>query len=175
MMLAACTGGAPAGTATPTTPTTPATTPGASVVATNADILSPTQPVAEGEMFPTDPNAVPTAVLANLTAKKPMLVFYYDPTTKVAADTRKQIDAALKKHVGAIELVAIDYTAGLGSGTATATSSPEVDKAELMAGVLKVKTTPYLIFVDAEGRITYRFAGYVDRMLIEREVQRATE
>jgi thioredoxin-like negative regulator of GroEL len=143
------------------------------VAATNTDILSPTVAVTPGEMFPTDESAVPSAILANLQAKKPMLVYFYDPSAKVSADQRKEIDKALKGYTGTIQLVTFDYTIGL-SGTASS-SSPDVEKSELLAGALKVNTTPYVILVDGAGRITYRFAGFVDRGLLEREVLRATE
>lgn len=178
-MLAACTSGGATGgttgTGTPTQPTAPVASSSGSVPSTNTDILSPTQPVKEGEMFPTDANAVPAAILANLQAKKPMIVYYYDPTTNVAANEAKELDAALKKFKGEIELMSFDYTLGLPSGTATASGDPEVDKGELLSGVLGIKTTPYLVFVDSSGRVTYRFAGYVDRMLIRREVLRAVD
>lgn len=177
MTIVACSGGQPTdtGTVTPTTPTAPVAQPGGSAPATSTDVLSPVETVAPGEMFPTDKGSVPSAVLANLTAKKPMLVYFFDPTTKVAANQRKHIDSALRGYSGKIELVTFDYTVGLPSGGAAAAPSEEVAKAELMAGLLKVDTTPYIIFVDAEGRITYRFSGFVDRELLEREVLRATE
>jgi hypothetical protein len=140
----------------------------------SGDILSPVQVVAPGEMFPTDPASVPQAVLDNITAKMPMLVFVYDPTTNVAADERKEINAAISKYRGEIQLMTFNYRAGVVASTTTSLP-PEVAKAELMVGLLKVNTTPYIVFVDRYGRVTYRFAGYVDRDLLEREVQRATE
>jgi len=173
-MLAAC-AAAPTDNGGAPTPNVPVTPSGGGASQMPTDILSPTVPVGENEMFPTDEGSVPSAVLANIKAKKPMLVYFYDPTTQVSANQRKEIDAALKSYVGMIELVTFDYTVGLSSAGATITPSAELDKAELMIGVLKVKTTPYLIFVDRNGRITYKFAGFVDRDLIEREVLRATE
>lgn len=174
-MLAACaSSGATPQPGTPTTPTSPTapTTPG-SVTATNTDILSPTVTFTPGEPFPTDEASVPSAILANLQAKKPMLVYYYDPTTSVSSDQRKEIDKALKDYRGEIQLVTFDYTIGLG-GTASA-PSPDVEKGELLAGALKVTTTPFIVMVDSEGRITYKAAGFVDRGILEREVLRATE
>ena len=178
--LAACsspaattdTSGSTAGTPAPVVAAPPAA---ASSTATGNDILSPTEVVSEGEMFPTDPTSVPKAVLDNLSASKPMLVYFYDPTTKVSGDQRKQIDSAIKKYRGTIELMTFNYTVGLATPSAGTTLPAEVNKAELMTGLLKVHTTPYIIFVDRYGRITYRFAGYVDHKLLEREVLRATE
>ena len=140
----------------------------------SGDNLSPVQVVTPGETFPTDPASVPKSVLNNLTAKKPMLVFIYDPTTNVSADQRKEINAVMSKYRGEIELMTFNYRAGA-SASAGTSLPPEVAKAELMTGLLKVNTTPYMVFVDRFGRITYRFAGYTDRGLLEREVLRATE
>jgi hypothetical protein len=165
--------GASSGTAVPVV-SVPAAASG-SQAGTNTDILSPTAVVTPGEMFPSDPASVPQAVLDNLTAKKPMLVYFYDPSTSVAADQRQEINAAVKKYSGSIKLVTFDYTVALGSTTTSSTLPAEVNKAVLMTGQLKVNTTPYIVFVDRYGRITYRFAGFTDRGLLVREVLRATE
>ena len=80
----------------------------------------------------------------------------------------------MKQHVGAIELVSFDYTTGLTADSAT-TLPAEVDKVERLAGLLKINTTPYILFVDASGKITHRFSGFADRSLLEREVMRAIQ
>lgn len=173
--LAACGGAPDGGTATTTTPpaggAVVATAPAAAAV--KPDIYSPTQTVTAGDLFPSDPASVPQAVIDNLTAKKPMLLYWFDPTTHVAADQRREINAAIGKFRGDIELVTFDYTSGIASEGASLPA--EVNKAELMTGVLKVNTTPFVLLVDRYGRVTYRFAGFVDRGLLEREVQRATQ
>jgi hypothetical protein len=178
VILAACVGGATSdSTVGAPLPLSPVPSPVATGTTVATDVLSPTQPVTPGEMFPADPATVPKAVLADLAAKRPMLVYFYDPSTNVAGDQRREIDAVLRRYAGAIELVTFNYTSGLRSSDGSAATSlpPEVDKAELMTGQLKVNTTPYIVFVDGHGRITYRFAGFVDRALLEREVLRATE
>jgi thioredoxin-related protein len=131
--------------------------------------------VAAGEMFPNDKSVVPSAIVTDLAAGKAMLVFYYDPTTKVSAEQRKEVDAAMKKYRGSIDLFALDYTAGVGSTVTSTSLSPEVQKIELLSSALKVNTTPYIVLVDGAGRVVYRFAGFVDRTLLSREVLRATE
>jgi hypothetical protein len=177
--LAACSSGTPT---TSTTTTTTSGTPAAVVPATpvapataSGDILSPVETVVPGETFPTDPSTVPSSVLTVLGAKKPVLVFWYDPTTQVAADERKEIDTAIDKSPSPITLLALDYTPGLPADDTSATLPPETQKLELMAAALKVNTTPYILFVDRYGRITYRFGGFTDWHLLEREVLRATE
>jgi thioredoxin-related protein len=176
--LAACSSSTSTESTTSTTTATVATS-GSSVTAattaTGTDVLSPTQVVASGEMFPTDSASVPQAILDNIAAGKPMLVFFYDPTTKVTTDERKAVNATIKKYRGQIELMAFDYTRGLDSDSSDTTLSANVSKIELLANLLKINTTPYIVFVDAYGRITYRFAGYTDHVLLEREALRATE
>jgi hypothetical protein len=179
MSLAAC-GGSPATTDTTGAAGTPAAgAPAApapaAAAASSGDILSPTANVKPGQMFPTDKTVVPTTVLSALTAKKPLLVLWLDSSTKVAADQRREVNAAIKKYKGTITLVALDYTAGLASSGTSATLDPETQKVELLASALEINTTPYMLFVDRFGRITYRFAGFTDRVLLGREILRATE
>ena len=175
--LIACSGGDPAAT-TPGTPVPAAgVTPPAAAqpAAPQGDILSPLPASTPVQMFPTDPASVPKAVLDNLTARKPMLVYWFDPTTAVATDQRAEINAVLGKYVGAIRFISFDYTTGIPVGSLVTSLPVEIDKAERMTGLLKINTTPYIVFVDASGQITHRFSGFVDRGLIEREVMRATQ
>jgi len=177
--LVACSSGSTAdttGTPAPATGVTPpVTAPAAAAVAPGGDVLSPQPASTPAQKFPTDVASVPQAVLDNIAARKPMLVFWYDPTTNVSTGQRTEINAAIKDYAGRITLVAFDYTTGIPVGSSMSTLPAEIDKAERMTGLLKVNTTPYLVFVDASGQITGRFAGYVDRGLIEREVMRATQ
>jgi hypothetical protein len=178
--LAAC-GAAPADTTGTTGTPAAAGVPAAAAAAApaapaaSADIYSPTQTVTPGELFPTDASTVPSAVLAVSSTKVPMLVFWYDPTSKVTADQRSAVKATIKKYSGSIRLVSLDYTVGLASGVTSATLDAQTQKVELLAAALNVKTTPYILFVDRYGRIVYRFAGYVDSMLLNREALRAIQ
>ena len=173
--LAAC-GGAP--TAEQVSSSALATAPpvaAAPVSAATSDTLSPTQTVLPYQQFPTDKTQTPQIVLDKLAAKQPMLMYWYDPTSLVSKDQRAEIDAVMKRYRGTIDLVTFDYTVGLKKPSASATLPPEVAKSELMTSLLTVSTTPYVLFVDSSGRITYRFAGFVDRGLLEREILRATQ
>ena len=179
LALAACSA-PPADTGTTGTGTgTPAAVvpaaPAPAVAAPSGDTLSPTQTITPGEMLPTDQTIVPASIMANVTAKKPMLILWVDPTTHVAKSARGSANLAVKKYRGSIELVVLDYTAGLSSNAASATLDLETQKIELFTAALRVNTTPYMVFVDQNGRITYRFAGWTDKDLLAREVLRATE
>jgi hypothetical protein len=122
-------------------------------------------------MFPTDAATVPSSVLTALGTKRPLLVFWYDPTTTATDRERASIEVMMDKYAGTIDVIELDYTLGLAGGTLNA----ETQKLEFLAAALGVKTTPYILFVDANGRITYRFAGWVDSGLLSREVIRATQ
>lgn len=175
--LAAC-GGAPADTGTTGTPsaTPTATTPAAAApAAPTGDTHSPTQTITPNEMFPTDKATVPTAILTALTSKRPLMVYFFDPTTQVTKDQRKEVDAVMKKYRGTIDLIALDYTTGIVPEGSNMNLDAETQKLSLLSAALKVNTTPYIVFVDRFGRITYRFAGYTDRILLGREVLRATQ
>jgi hypothetical protein len=176
MSLAAC-GGSPTTTTTTGTPAVPvAGVPASPVtnVSGTSDTLSPTQTVTPGQPFPTDKTTVPASVLKALATKKPLLVMWVDPTTKVAKDQRREVNAIIKRNKGTIRLVALNYTKDDAPST-TATLPVETQKIELLASSLQLNTTPYILFVDRFGRITYRLAGFADRELLQREVLRATE
>lgn len=148
-------------------------------VPVSSDKLSPTQTVLPGERVPADAGVAPQVILDKIAAKQPMLLFWYDPTTQVAAGQRAEIDAVMKKYRGMIELVTFDYTAGLpavdpATGKPSAVPS-ETAKAEMWTASMRVNTTPYIVLVDRYGRVVYRFAGFVDRGLLERETIRATQ
>jgi hypothetical protein len=175
--LAAC-GGAPTAEQVSSSALAPA--PPAAVApesAATSDSLSPTAAVLPYQQFPNDKLQTPQIVLDKLAAKQPMLMYWYDPTSLVSKDQRGEIDAVMKKYRGTIDLVTFDYTVGLKKPGASPSAAlpPEVAKSELMTSLLNVHTTPYVLFVDGSGRITYRFAGYVERGLLERETLRATQ
>jgi hypothetical protein len=176
VVLTACSAGAATeGTASAATATVVPASAGA-VVATS-DQLSPTETVVPYEQFPTSTVSAPPKVQADLDAHQPMLIFVYDPTTLASNDERVEIDAVMEKYRGMIDLITYDYTSGLSASQVSSetTASRDVQKAATMTGTLGIKTTPYVLFVDRYGRITYRFAGFADQGLIEREAQRATQ
>lgn len=175
--LAAC-GGTAGDTAAPAAPA--ATAPASADASTPvpSDIDSPTQTVQPYQQFPIDRSQVPTSVLEKLANKMPVVLYWYDPTTQASKDQGAEFNAIMPKYRGLIELESIDYTEALAS-TGVPSELPATGatttKYALMTGLLKVTTTPYVMFVDRFGRITYRYAGFVDRTLLEREILRATQ
>lgn len=144
--------------------------------ATASDPLSPTEVVEPYQQFPTKGIQLPNVVADALAAKRPMMLYWYDPSTTASKDQRAAIDAVMEDYRGLIDLITIDFTAGIPTSASQATTLPaEVTKIELMTAQLKVHTTPYVMFVDRYGRITGRFAGFTDAKLLERETIRATQ
>jgi hypothetical protein len=171
--LSACGAETPATTATSSTAPAPAASPpGAVAPVTPSDTKSPTETVSN-EPFPTAADSVPIAVLDLLKIKQPILLFFYDSTQIITSEQRAEVDAVIAKYRGLIALVAYDIRSE--TAAAATVRDPEIEKSLGMAGLLGVKHTPYVVLVDRYGRVTGRFAGYVDRVLIEREVLRATE
>lgn len=114
--------------------------------------------------------ALPEVVQSKLDAGRPMVIFFYDTTEPETKQQQAEIDAVLKEYRGLIDLVTFDVTLP-SSGSA----SDPVKRAASLATDLGVKSTPYIIVVDSGGFITWRWLGYVDRDMIEREVLRATQ
>jgi hypothetical protein len=150
-------------------PAAPAAAPAAAAA---ADTHMPTETVTN-EPFPATADSTPQRVMTLLQNKQPMMLFFYDSTQSITKDQRTEIDTVLKKYRGLIDLLAYDIGSGL-PDSATA-KDPEVQRAMDMAGQLKVNFTPYIVFVDRAGRVTYRFSTFTDRQLLEREILRATQ
>lgn len=122
------------------------------------------------EPFPAiESTEVPSAIQQKLDDGRPMVLFFYDSAEVVTKDQRTELDAALKEYRGLIDLVTYDVAGKDG------TSDEDAQLAAVLASDLGVASTPYVIMVDGNGFITWRFQGYVDRDVIDREILRATE
>ncbi len=123
------------------------------------------------ELFPAlETTAVPAALATKLEAGRPLLIFFYDKTELETEEQRAEVDAVLKEYRGLIDLVTFDV-GGKSAGAATDAAKQAV----AIANELRVSSTPYIIIVDSNGYITWRWLGYVDREIIGKEVLRATE
>lgn len=134
--------------------------------------LSPKEPVSSGETLPLKPEATPEAVEKAVQARQPLLLFFYEGTSGVTSDQKAEVDAAVKKYRGLIDVVSYDVSLPTDTGDS---AGQEQQKAILFATQLNVKTTPYIIITDPDGLISARFRGFVDAQLIEREILRATQ
>lgn len=136
------------------------------------------------EPFPTDEDVLTTEIAERLKAQRPMIVFFYDEAQQTADDQRAEIDAVLEDYRGLIELVAYDvgsYIDISDEGEISVLPGMQEDETANKVGrlfssdYLDITFTPYTVFVNSDGYITYRYRGVVDRDLLEREVLRATE
>ncbi len=123
------------------------------------------------EPFPAiESTAVPSAIQSKLDAKRPMAIYFYDSTLPESKTIRAELDAVMQENRGLIDLVTFDLGA---TKAGVATEGAQLSAA--LAGDLGVARPPYILLVDGNGFITWRFMGYVDREIISREVLRATE
>lgn len=136
------------------------------------------------EPFPADEEILTDEIAQRLQAEQPILVYFYDSSQKTSDDQRAEIDAVLDDYRGLIELVSYDvgkYVSIAEDGEITVlTSMADDETAKKIANLLSpdfldVRFTPYLVFVNSDGYVTYRYRGPVDSSLVEREVLRATE
>ncbi len=105
-----------------------------------------------------------------LDAKRPMALYFFDSSLPESKIIRAELDAVLSENRGLIDLVTFDLGA---TKNGVATDSSQVGAT--LAGDLQVVRPPYIVLVDGNGFIVWRFMGYVDREIIGREVLRATE
>jgi hypothetical protein len=142
------------------------------------DTLSPTQTISpDQEAYPepwTAPvSRTPKAIQKRLDDHQPMLIVFIDSKQRITKDQKNEISAVMEDYGDLVDVLYYDVASVVpGSHEPTDT---EAAKAASLATEMRVSFLPYLLFVDQFGRITWRFNGYVDRKLIEREVLRATK
>lgn len=169
LTVAGCSGGGGEATKTetPATPAPAAAAPEESPTVTNRSPIE----VGAPEAFPSfSTTVVPDALNTKLEAGRPVLIFFYDSAEMETAAQRAEIDAVLAEYRGLIDLVTFDV-GGVKDGVATDAAKQAV----ALASGLRVTSTPYIIVVDGNKFITWRWLGYVDREIIGKEVLRATE
>lgn len=183
--LVGCGGGEeePSGEVTTQTQATP---PAPTAAAGEEEAVTDASP-AEGqafEPFPTNDEVLTDEIAERLDAEQPMIVLFYDSAQQTSDDQRAEVDAVLADYRGLIELVAYDvgeYVLVDDDGAISVLEDMAKDEsAQKIARLfsedyLGITFTPYLVFVNSDGYITYRYRGFVDSKLIEREVLRATE
>lgn len=171
LSLVACGGTPPATTSTGIQPGIVASSTAATASPEGTDTLSPVQRADNGQLA-SRTDETPDTVLADLKNKMPMMLFFYDPTQPVTTRQNKENDAAITKYRGTVDYLSFNINTGVaGSGSSDTT---QTRKASLFAANLGVTFTPYMVFVDSYGRVVFKFNGFTDRKLIEREILRAT-
>ncbi len=120
-----------------------------------------------------------------------MLIYLYDSDQSTTLQQDEWVDAVAREYPGLIDVLSYDLgefveTAEDGSITydeealvEAEDQSAEYSRAQKMARLagdqwLDVTFTPYIIFTDQYGYITYRIRGPVDYKILEGQVLRAT-
>lgn len=135
------------------------------------DTLSPVQR-ADRAQVASRIDETPDVVITDLKSHMPMMLYFYDPTQPSTSRQNKENDAAITKYRGTVDYLSFNVNAGVaGSGSSDTT---QTRKASLFAANMGVTFTPYMVFVDSYGRVVFKFNGFTDRKLIEREILRAT-
>jgi hypothetical protein len=144
---------------------------GSRTASEGTDTLSPVQ-IADGSQFPNRIDETPDVVLTDLTNHMPMMIYFYDASQAITTRQNTENEAAIAKYRGTLDYLSFNINAGIpGSGSSEDT---QTRKAALAAANLKVSFTPYIVFVDGYGRVVFKFSGFTDRKLLEREILRAT-
>jgi hypothetical protein len=153
---------------------------------TNPDQIVPDRSPTETVLFAAlsdQASGLPSDVQKRLDKKQPMLIYVFDKTQKSSAETRAEVDKAIKRYRGLIDLVAYDVsryvTTDVDSGAVSVdpklTKDAEASKVVKMLEQMQITSTPTIIITDSAGTVLWRSRGYTDRQLIEKEILRATE
>ena len=123
---------------------------------------------------------VPAELKANIDAKRPTLIFFYDSSYMSKAD-RTIIDTVRDANRGLIDLVAYDigrYVSTTPDGQTSVdpllTSDPTGTQAVQLAKELGVSSVPFVVITDGQGYITWKYRGLLDKAFLEREVLRTS-
>lgn len=173
--LVGCGGGAeePAPTTPAQAPVTPAP------VDPNAPVIEDTSPQI-GEVFELLPseNSLPSSIKKRLESKQAMVVVFYDGKQLEADDVRSQVTRAVRDNSGMADLIEINlakYRASETTPTQVKTDIQSDEEAKLAQGFAReigVDVTPFVIVIDRQGYIIFKWRGVIDRELMARQVER---
>ncbi len=180
LALAGCGGG---GEDTATTPApAPAPAPVAVKPADGGIADRSAQPTDTFEPFPATPG-IPAGVQKALDTGQPMLLLFTNGSVTGADDLKGQVDKVVADNRGLIDLFTYDmskYTSFDANGQvvvdeAKLTADTNAQEAVTLARALKVNFTPYIVIVDDQGQVIFRWRGFIDSAMLERQVGRVSE
>ena len=135
--------------------------------------------------FPVDSElGVPEAIQSRLDAGQPMIIVFYDDSQKTTDDQEAIIRSVTETYRGLIDVVSFNLGAYVTQDTAgVITVQPGLSEDETAKQVarlidsdhLDVRFTPFIVVVDDQGYVTWRYRGISDDKSLEREVLRVTE
>jgi len=134
-----------------------------------------------GVTLPVDEALVPDAVIQRLESGQSMLVFFHqnetiatstpedEDTQNVTDDLRLEIEAVMDKYRGLIDFVEFDIDPEIVGSEIEDDSSAA--KMYMFTDFLGIRQTPYVLVIDDTGMVTYSMRGYVERGVLEREIE----
>lgn len=173
--LAGCGGGAEE----PETTAPPVAAP-AAAVDPNAPPIEDKSPQ-EGEVFELLPDAekLPEAVNDRLKDKQPMVIMFIDAAQLETDDVRDEVKAAVNSNAGLADLLVYDlgkYRSKDSTSVTEVQTKIQTDetakRAQSFAREIGAVVTPFVIVVDSQGYIIFKWRGVIDRDLIGRQVER---
>lgn len=135
------------------------------------------------EPFPAG-DFVPDEVQARLDAKpkQPMILFFYDDAQLETDDARAEIVAVRDDNSGAVDLLEYNlgkYTSINESGVVSVDDALAEDEkgkqVVTLARELGVNFTPFVVVVDDQGYVIYKWRGYIDAEMLGRQVARTKD
>ena len=175
LALAGCGGGKAADTPAAAPAEAPAAAPAAAPVAVDrsANESATFEPFPQGTFVPAD-------LKAAIDAKRPTLIYFYD-SSYTSKTSRQIVDSVRDENRGDVDLVTYDigrYVTSSPQGVVSVdpalANDPGASQAVQLARALGVTSAPFIVMTDGQGYITWKFRGLVDKVFLEREVQRAS-
>jgi len=146
--------------------------------------LSPPEPQ-EYVPFPVDAElGVPSAIQSRLDAGQPMIIVFYDDSQKTTDDQEQIVREVTSAYRGLIDVVSFNLAGWVSQDAqGTITTEPGLAEDETAKQVLRlidadhldVRFTPFIVVVDGNGYVTWRYRGISDDKNLEREVLRVTD
>jgi len=134
------------------------------------------------EIFPTG-EGVPETLAKKIADKQPAIILFVDGSQKTTNDIKKEVNAVMKANQGLADLFTFDlgkYASISKDGTIKVDEAALKKDATAAAAVglarrLGVAATPFLVVTDDQGYIIFRHRGFIDRDMLEAQVQRASD
>ena len=134
------------------------------------------------EIFPTG-DAVPEALAKKVADKQPTIILFVDGAQKDTNDIKREVNAVMKSSQGLADLFTYDlgkYASVAKDGTIKVDSAglkkdPNAAAAVSLARTLGIGFTPFVVVTDDQGYIVFKHRGYIDRDMLEAQVQRVSD
>lgn len=163
------------------TPATPPPPP----AATEDEAIIPDRSAEESSVFEAFPTGdfVPDGLAKKIAEKQPTIILFLDGSQKDSNDIKAEVNAVMKSNQGLVDLFTYDigkYSSINKDGTIKADEAAlkgdaTAADAVSLARELGVKFTPYVVITDDQGYLIFKHSGFIDKELLDPQVQRVTD